>query len=243
MGGTAHTGEQQPMRKRRVPIGCSQRNSRHYRFPVPNSVWGHQLKPIEFVILSYLCYHQSHSSNHDPLPAGAIARTIHVTVSTVEKYLSTLVCKGLVADGHSLTSAFQNTHSKKFFTLPNEIFLLNLPPSAFVVYAYLLLIENRQTHTCHPSYNTIAVKTGISKNTAINSISVLLDKKLIAMEHSRYYDQRGMKWKGNNLYTLLPISQILKEYEDGLLAELKLAESQHKWAQRVKPSEPVARCC
>lgn len=71
----------------------------------------------------------------------------------------------------SLAPTFQYAGDRKFFTLPNEIFLLNLLSSAFKVYAYLLLIEDRKTHTCHPSYNTIAAVTGLAKNTVIKSIN------------------------------------------------------------------------
>lgn len=82
---------------------------------------------------------------------------------------------------------------KKFFTLPNEIFLLRLPPSALLVYAYLLLIEDRQSHTCHPSYNTIAVATRISKNTAMKSVGVLLEMELITVQPSSYFDKYGLQ--------------------------------------------------
>ena len=104
-----------------------------------------------------------------------IAKGTHVTVDTVKKYLSSLIKKQLITDEASLTPTFQNSDDRKFFTLPNEIFLLNLQPSAFMVYAYLLLIEDRRTHTCHPSYNTIAAETGMTKNTAMRSIGTLLD--------------------------------------------------------------------
>ena len=74
-----------------------------------------------------------------------------------------------------------------------------------MVYAYLLLIEDRKTYTCHPSDNTIAARTGLSKNTALKSIDILLEAGLITVKPSTYFDRHGMKWKGNNLYTILPI--------------------------------------
>ena len=190
------------MRKRRLPISWPRRDPHHSRFPLPSAVWEYKLKPIEFVILSYLCC--QHSRGGANLSAEMIAKGIHMTVGTVKKHLSSLVSRELIINGRSLAPAFQNTDDRKFFTLPNEIFLLNLPPSAFMIYAYLLLIEDRRTHTCHPSYNTIAAETGMTKNTVIKNISVLLDAGLITMEHSQYFDKRGMKWKGNNLYTILP---------------------------------------
>ena len=90
-----------------------------------------------------------------------------------------------------------------------------------MVYAFLLLIEDRKTHTCHPSYNTIAAATGMSKNTALKSISVLLEIGLIAVEPSNYFDKRGMKWKGNNLYTILPIHSAVDIFHQRQLRKLE----------------------
>ncbi len=192
------------MRKHHASLNWPHRDPRHYRFALPNAVWDYHLRPVEFVIFSYLCYCSAHGQA-DRLAPEVVAEGIHLTVTSVKKYLADLLGKGLVVDGWSLAPALQITSSEKFFTLPNEVFLLKLPPSAFVVYAYLLLIEDRRTHTCHPSYNTIAASTGISKNTAMKSISTLLEAGLITVEPSSYFDKRGMKWKGNNLYTILPV--------------------------------------
>ena len=216
------------MRKHRILIGWPRRDSRRYRFPLPNAVWEYKLKPIEFVFLSYLCCQHSHGSTN--LSPEMIAKGIHITVDTVKKYLASLVGKELVTNEY--TPIFPCADSKKFFTLPNEIFLLNLPPSAFIVYAYLLLIEDRRTHTCHPSYNSIAAATGLARNTVINSITVLLDKGLIAMEHSSYFDERGMKWNGNNLYTILPIQAAADQFHQRQLHKLELDAMRRRVRQR-----------
>ena len=218
------------MRKHTPIIGWPRRDPRHYRFPLPNAVWEYKLKPIEFVILSYLCCQHSHGSTN--LSPEMIAKSVHVTVGTVKKYLSSLVSRELITDGWSLAPTFQNTDDRKFFTLPNEIFLLNLPPSAFMVYAYLLLIEDRRTHTCHPSYNTIAAATGVTKNTAMKSIGGLLDVGLIAMEHSQYFDKRGMKWKGNNLYTILPTQVAVGQVHQRQLDQLELDAERRRVRKR-----------
>lgn len=218
------------MRKRRLSIGWPRRDPRHYRFPLPNMVWEYKLKPIEFMILSYLCCQHSHGGAN--LSPEMIAKVVHLTVDTVKKYLSSLVNRALITDGGSLAPAFQNTDDRKFFTLPNEIFLLNLPPSAFMVYAYLLLIEDRRTHTCHPSYNTIAAETGMTKNTAMRSIDALLDAGLITMEHSSYFDKRGMKWKGNNLYTILPTQQAVDAFHQRQLGRLEMDAERRRVRKR-----------
>ena len=186
------------MRRCTTPIGWPHLDPQHYRFAVPNAVWKCELKPVEFVIFSCLCYH----SAPDVLTPEMIAADVHVTAGTVKKYLTTLRSKGIVSEDG--TPALGCT-GEKFFTLPNEVFLLKLLPSAFMVYAYLLLIEDRRTHTCHPSYNTIAATAGMSKNTVIKSIGALLEMELITVEPSSYFDKHGLKWKGNNLYTILPV--------------------------------------
>ena len=121
-----------------------------------------------------------------------------------------------------LAPSLQCNSCKNFFTLPNEIFLLKLPPSAFIVYAYLLLIEDRKTNTRHPSYNTIAAETGLSKNTALKSISTLWESGLITVKPSSYFDKSGMKWTGNNLYTILPINSAMDTFHQRQFQKLEL---------------------
>ena len=216
------------MRRRTTLISRPRRDPRHYRFTMPNAVWEYKLKPIEFVIFSYLCYCSSTST----LTPGLISAGVHMTVSTVKKLLAVLVTKGIVSENGTPALKCETT---KFFTLPNEIFLLRLPPSAFLVYAYLLLIEDRRTHTCHPSYNTIAAITGISKNTAMKSIGTLLEMGLITAEPSSYFDNHGLKWKGNNLYTVLPIGVAMDVFYQKQLQQLELdAERRRVLRQQVE---------
>ena len=203
------------MRRHTTLISWPRRDPRHYRFAIPNAVWEYHLRPAGFVIFSYLCYHRSTSK----LTLEEIAAGVHMTASTVKRYLDSLAAKKLVnEDGTPVL----NCKDEKFFTLPNEVFLLRLPPSAFMVYAYLLLIEDRRTHTCHPSYNTIATATGLAKNTAMKSINTLLEVGLIAVESSSYFDKRGMKWKGNNLYTILPMRAAMDTFYQRQLHQLEL---------------------
>ena len=218
------------MKRHRIPFGWPKPDPRRYRFPLPNAIWEYDLKPTEFVILSYLCCCHSHRHNDEKVSAEAVLKAVHMTTSTVKKYLVSLAGRKLITDEFS--PALQFADARKFFTLPNEIFLLNLPPSAFMVYAYLLLIENRRTHTCHPSYNTITNQTGMARNTVIKSIGVLLDAKLIAMEHSRYFDQHGMKWKGNNLYMIPPTQQAMDAYHQRKLRQLELDAKRRRVRQR-----------
>lgn len=214
------------MKKRHIPSSWPRRDPRHYRFPIPNAVWEYQLKPIELVLLSYLCY--SHTCGKAVLTPEMIAKGVHISVSTVKKYLPALIDTQLITAQGSINAVFLSAYNQNFFTLPNEIFLLKLPPSAFMVYAYLLLIEDRRTHTCHPSYNTIAAATCMSRNTVIKSICVLLDQGLIAAEHSHYLDQHGLKWNGNNLYTILPMQRAVEAFHQQQLSYLELEARRRK---------------
>jgi len=176
---------------------------------VPNEVWEYKLRPAEFVILSYLCYRQDHNREEKKLCVQVMANSLHLTVATVEKHLSALASKGLVTEGGALTLKCE---AGKFFSLPNKVFLLALPPSAFLVYAYLLYCEDRRTHQCHPSYRTIAGTTCLSLNTVVKSVSILAEKSLITVERSCWFNEVGLKRNGNNVYTILPIQCAVDEY-------------------------------
>ena len=166
-----------------------------------------------------------------------------MTASTVKRYLDSLAAKKLVnEDGTPVL----NCKDEKFFTLPNEVFLLRLPPSAFMVYAYLLLIEDRRTHTCHPSYNTIAAATDLAKNTVMKGISTLSELNLITVEASRYFDKRGMKWKGNNLYTILPVRAAVDTFHQRQLRQLELDVERRRVIRRQQEYDrrhPKAALC
>ena len=215
------------MRRHTTPIGWPRRDLRHYRVALPNAVWEYKLKPVEFVIFSYLYYHGSASTP----TLEIIATGVHLTTGTVKKYLAALVTKGIVSEDGTPALKCETT---KFFTLPNEIFLLRLPPSAFLVYAYLLLIEDRRMHTCHPSYNTIAATTGLAKNTAMKSVNTLLEMGFITVEPSSYFDKHGMKWKGNNLYTILPVRLAADAFHQRQLQRLELEAKRRRILQRQK---------
>ena len=220
------------MRKHRPLIGWPMRDSKRLRFSMPNEIWDQKLRPIESTIFSYLCYYQSHDLP-DQITLQIIANSVHSTEITVKKYIESLIDKELITDGWLLAPSLQCNSCKNFFTLPNEIFLLKLPPSAFMVYPYLLLIEDRKTHTCHPSYNTIAAETGLSKNTALKSISTLLESGLITVEPSSYFDKHGMKWKGNNLYMVLPIHSAVDTFHQRQLRKLELDMARSRLAAQT----------
>ncbi len=218
------------MRQRTTIIGCPRRDPRHYRFAVPNEVWKYKLRPTEFMILSYLCYWKAHDREEKVVSVKAVADSLRLTAATAEKHLTALIGKGRITEGRTLSL---ECATGKFFTLPNEVFLLALPPSAFLVYAYLLYCENRRTHQCHPSYRTIAEATGLSLNTVVKSVGVLTDKDLITVERSCWFNEVGMKRNGNNIYTIRPIREAVDHYNEQQLQRLDAISERQRIQARL----------
>ncbi len=206
------------MRKHCAPLGWPRRDPRHYRFAVPNEVWAYKLKPAEFQVHAYLCYRQTHDREGKAVSAKAVADSLRLTAATVEKHLAILVSKGLVNEDGAPTF---KCAVGKFFSLPNEIFLLSLPSSVFLIYAYLLYCEDRRTHQCHPSYRTIAGATGLSLNTVVKSVGILTGKSLIAVERSCWFNEVGLKRNGNNVYTILPTRAAVEDVHQRQMRELE----------------------
>lgn len=174
-------------------------------------MWEYNPRPTEFLILAHLCYRQAHDRERKTISVQAVADSLRLTVATVEKHLAELTSKGLVTEGGAHTLKGE---AEKFFSLPNEVFLLALPPSAFLVYAYLLYCEDRRTHQCRPSCRTIVGATRLSLNTAVKSVGILTGKGLITLERSCWFNEQGMKRNGNNVYTILPTkTAVAKSYK------------------------------
>ena len=120
-----------------------------------------------------------------------------------------------------LVPILPNIKGGKFFIVPDEVFYLELGHGAITVYAYLLCYEDRCTHPCHLSYNTIFSTAGLAVNTVMKHISALADKQLIAVERTSYIDDKGMKWNDNNLYTILPIQPVVDTFYQQQLDRLE----------------------
>ena len=56
----------------------------------------------------------------------------------------------------------------------------------------------------------------------MKSIGTLLEMGLITVASSSYFDKRGMKWTGNNLYTILPTQQAVDTFHQQQLDQLEL---------------------
>ena len=172
------------------------------RFSIPNDIWKWNLKPQGFATLAYLCYLRVRCKNFIAPSADEIASRLHMSKDMAAEQISELNHRGLVDQNKA--PMFERAH-KNFFSLPNELFFLNIGHGAITVYAYLLYCEDRWTHQCHPSYRTISGAVHLTVPTVMKHITKLADRQFISVENTTYIDKHGMKWNGNNLYTILPI--------------------------------------
>ena len=205
-----------------------------YRFPLPNDIWVQKLKPQAFAILAYLQYRSCRKIHGVPAIRELAMRT-KMSVKMAELQVDILVDRGLMTS--NLLPTWTPPTAGNFFTLPDEVFYLNLSHGAITVYAYLLCCEDRRSHQCHPSYSTIAETTGLSVNTVMKHITTISDKQLITVERTSYIDAKGMKWNGNNCYTILPIQQVADAFYQRQLAELELAAERQRIAKLLTERE------
>ena len=110
------------------------------------------------------------------------------------------------------------------FTVPNEIYNLNLSMGAIAVYEYLLRHEDRRPgkdqYTCHPSYAAIGKAIGRSRKSVAKYVQELVEAELIRTEPTTVTTKDGRKWNGNLRYTILPIQHAVDLFYERQLAKL-----------------------
>lgn len=111
---------------------------------------------------------------------------------------------------------------KRRFTLPNELFSLELNSAEISIYAYLLYCEDRKTHQCWPSYKKIAEEVGLSPKTVRKYVIELVDKGLISTENTSVITKKGIKRNGSLRYTIRPIREAVEQHEQRQLRQLEL---------------------
>lgn len=116
---------------------------------------------------------------------------------------------------------------KRRFTLPNELFSLELNSAEISIYAYLLYCEDRKTHQCWPSYKKIAKEVGLSPKTVRKYIIKLVDKGLISTENTTVITKKGIKRNGSLRYTICPIQEAVELYHQRQLR--KLEQDSARW--------------
>ena len=96
--------------------------------------------------------------------------------------------------------------------MPKSIFNLGLTSGEILVYTYLMYCEDRQTHTCYPSYSTIGQAVDMSNNTVKKHVKGLERKGLITTEYTTIKTKDGRTHNGSLLYTLRPLQPIEEKY-------------------------------
>ena len=208
-----------------------------YRFALPNNIWTRNLKAPAFAVLAYLQYRHCRKFS-SVITLEELAERTRMSIEMAKACVETLINHKLLTV--DLVPILPNIKGGKFFTVPDEVFYLELGHGAITVYAYLLCCEDRRTHQCHPSYNTIASTVGLAVNTVMKHISTLADKQLITVERTSYIDNKGMKWNGNNLYTILPIQQVVDAFYQQQLDRLESTAERQRAANLLQKQETPA---
>ena len=214
-----------------------QRDVTKYRFPLPNEIWTRKLKPPAFAVLAYLQYRHCRKFGGTATPEE-LAEHTRMSVEMAEASVGILTEKGLLSA--DLVPILPNVNSGRFFTMPDEVFHLGIGHGAITVYAYLLCCEDRRTHQCHPSYKTISSTVGLAVNTVMKHINKLAERQFISVERTSYLDANGMKWNGNNLYTILPIQQAADAFYQRQLDRLEQSVNRQQAANLLQKQESSA---
>ena len=207
------------------------------RFALPNDIWARNLKPPAFAVLAYLQYRHCRKFG-GIATAEELAGFTRMSVEMAQSSVETLLKAGLITT--DLVPVLSGMEKGKFFSIPDEVFHLNLGHGAIAVYAYLLCCEDRRTHQCHPSYNTISAATGLAVNTVMKHINKLAERQFIAVERTSYIDSNGLKWNGNNLYTIMPIQQAADAFYQRQIDKLELATERQRVAKLLREQENPA---
>ena len=132
-----------------------------------------------------------------------------------------------------------NSHGN-FFSLPNEIFLLGLCAGELAVYSFLRRCEDRKTHQCWPSIQTIGSAVGMSENTVRKYIRQLEERGLIVTEPTEVVTRARGKRNGNLRFTLRPPHEVVREFYDCQLEKVELAAKRQRAAKLLAERENPA---
>lgn len=144
---------------------------------------------------------------------------------------------------------YENAHSKEFpgnfFSLPNEVFSLELDAVAIAIYAYLRCLENRKKrdrdrHTCYPSYKQIGDVVRCSKHTVSKYVAQLCEKRLIDIEQTQVTTKSGRKRNGHLKYHILPIKAAIQYRHERQVEREKLRQERERVAKLLEKQMPSA---
>ena len=201
-----------------------QHDAKSFRFPLPNRIWKYHLKYPSFSVLAYLHYRR-----HRGLPGKATPEELTDTLDLKSSLISPIL-EELVQQGHITPDMVPVSTNEKFFSLPDEVFNLDLGCAAIAIYAFLLYRENRKTYQCTLSYKTIGQAIDASNNTVRKYVLELEAAGLIATNRTVVLDANGKERNGSLRYTILPVQNAVELHHQRQLAALDAAAEQ----QRVK---------
>lgn len=201
-----------------------------FRFPLPNRIWKHHLKYPDFSVLAYL-----HYRHHRELPGRAsvteLTGTLGLKPGAVRRILDALTRQGLVTP-----DLVPVVGREKYFSLPDEVFYLNLGSAAIAVYAFLLYRENRKTYQCTLSYKAIGHAIDASNNTVRKYVLELEAAGLIATARTVVVGADGMERNGCLRYTILPVQNAVELRDRQRLAALDAAVERQRVKERLAAS-------
>lgn len=209
-----------------------QRDARSFRFPLPNRIWTHHLRYPTFSVLAYL-----HYRHHRDLPSKATPEELTDTLNLKSSMISPIL-EELVQQGHITPDMVPVSTNEKFFSLPDEVFHLDLGCAAIAIYAFLLYRENRKTYQCTLSYKTIGQAIGASNNTVRKYVLELEAAGLIATNRTVVLDANGKERNGSLRYTILPVQNAVELYHQRQLAALDAAAERQRVKKRLSASAP-----
>lgn len=106
-----------------------------------------------------------------------------------------------------------------FVIIPREFFTLKSSANEFRIYMILLTYEDRKTHTCYPSFSTLAKAARVSRKTVMKYVHLLEEKRLIDIKHTKMYAKDGSVLNGNLEYHINPISWAVRYQNENKLKE------------------------
>lgn len=201
-----------------------------FRFPLPNRIWKHHLKYPEFSVLAYLHY-RYHRRLPGRVSPAELTGTLGLKPGAVRRILEVLTRQGLVTQ-----DLVPVEDGVKFFSLPDEVFHLDLGCAAIAVYAFLLYRENRKTYQCTLSYKAIGHAIGASNNTVRKYVLELEAAGLIATNRTVVVGADGMERNGCLRYTILPVQNAVELRDRQRMAVLDAAVERQRVKERLAAS-------
>ena len=230
-------------------------------FCLPHEVFELGLTHGPLLVYLYLICRKSLKRGADKMGCAVIGKAVGLCAKSVRAHLRTLTDAGFIKvkkHGQTFSYSLCPIQSKvqehrsttrwisrnqawitdevfdAVFPVPAEVFQLDLECGELLVYLYLHYQKGVRSGQCWPSYATIGAAVGMSRKTVQKHIGALVNRGLIRAEETMIRRKDGRRCNGSLLYTIKPIRQILREREEELLAELKLAEVQRKWDRRCQ---------